>query len=105
MQKNSSIPEEKASDLASERDREWFERHPDRNYRIRFLMPGEMPGLETDPSIYAFVAVGQALPGRRIRVPFTSSVIGSFDEATARSIFDGLAPAGILDAMRAGAAR
>ncbi len=103
MQKVSPTPEEPC-DLASERDREWFERHPDRNYRLRFLMPGEMPGLEADPSIYAFVAVGQALPGCRIRVPFTSSSIGSFDEATARRLFDYLGGQEILVSMRAVAA-
>jgi hypothetical protein len=89
-----------ACNLASEHDRQWFERHPDRQYRIRFMMPDELPGLEADPDFYTFVAVGQAMPGRRLRVAFASASIGEFDETTAREMFEAVAPEGMLDQMR-----
>jgi len=42
-----------------ERDREWFERHPARNYRVRRMTRGEMIFLGTPPGAVAYCAVRQ----------------------------------------------
>ena len=54
-----------------ERDREWFERHPARNYRVRRMTRGEMIFLGTPPGAVAYCAVRQLEPGARIRQFFS----------------------------------
>lgn len=60
---------ERASDL----DRTWFRRHPDRAHRIRRMIPGEHPPevLAFGPQDWpVFTLVKQISPGCRMRVPF-----------------------------------
>jgi len=60
-------------DAVSERDREFFEAHPDENYCLRPYVPGEFPleaytaSGETPPAQDAWTMVEQIKPGWRVR--------------------------------------
>jgi hypothetical protein len=66
------------AEVASDRDREWFERHPEAGYRVRWSLPGEFPTddlqaatgrpLDLEAGRWAVVVLQQA-PGVRQRVP------------------------------------
>jgi hypothetical protein len=65
-------------EVASDRDREWFERHPQAGYRVRWSLPGEVPhrrppddhGPAVRPGGRRWaVVVLQRTPGVRQRVP------------------------------------
>jgi hypothetical protein len=53
------------------KDRPWFERHPDRRYRVRKMTRNEMIAVGTPPSGVAYAVVKQLRPGARIRRFFT----------------------------------
>jgi hypothetical protein len=65
-------------EVASGRDREWFEGHPEAGYRVRWSLPGEFPTddlqattgrpLDLEAGRWAVVVLQQA-PGVRQRVP------------------------------------
>jgi hypothetical protein len=65
-------------EVASDRDRQWFERHPQADYRVRWSLPGEFPTddlqattgrpLDLEAGRWAVVVLQQA-PGVRQRVP------------------------------------
>jgi hypothetical protein len=58
-----------ATDAASEADRQWFEAHPEAEYRTRPAMRGEMPDVDEGDSI----CVIQIEPGFRVRYPIEST--------------------------------
>jgi hypothetical protein len=65
-------------EVASDRDREWFEQHPQAGYRVRWSLPGEFPTddlqattgrpVDLEAGRWAVVVLQQA-PGVRQRVP------------------------------------
>jgi hypothetical protein len=64
-------------EVASERDHQWFEGHPQASYRVRWSLPGEFPtddlqavgGRPLDLEGGRWVVVLQQAPGVRQRVP------------------------------------
>ena len=66
-------------EVASDRDREWFEGHPEAGYRVRWSLPGEFPTddlqattgrpLDLEAGRFVVVVVLQQAPGVRQRVP------------------------------------
>lgn len=72
--------------VASERDRLFFERHPRRSCRVRPAIAGELPGLTTPAEGWAMIAVRQIAPGVRARMSFTAPAIIPDSEATTHSL-------------------
>ncbi len=75
-----------AADEASERDRMFFERHPDRTHRLRPARAGELPGLDVPVRGWSFVLVKQVARGFRVRVPFVAPDLILDTEARAKAI-------------------
>jgi hypothetical protein len=65
------LPPGHPAELASEDDRQWFLEHPDRNFRVRPYVSGEMPmDPIARPNWGQYVAVRQVVPGVRVRMVF-----------------------------------
>jgi hypothetical protein len=77
-----------AMDAASEADRRWFARRPDRRTRIRPFMPGEVPVLEMAGDMRMFVIVRQVTPGVRVRVPIRLARAPKNNEQEAQGLFN-----------------
>lgn len=78
---------------ASERDRIFFERNPDRQYRIRPAHPAELeqvglPEPPDDSPIKACIVVKNVEPGVRIRRPVYAIIRHAVGEDEARSVFE-----------------
>ena len=61
-----------SADKASNQDRKWFKKHPDRDFRIRKPVQGEFPNSQLavqDPCWTMYIIVYQAQPGARTRLP------------------------------------
>lgn len=56
-----------AVDLATENDREWFAANPERSYRVRLLVAGEIACPRVAGDGLWYVAVRQIRPGVRVR--------------------------------------
>jgi hypothetical protein len=76
------------NDAASERDRRFFESHPDRTARIRRALPGEWPYM-TAP---AFVIAWRIADGVCARVPFSAKGRVRDGEAEACALLQLVAP-------------
>jgi hypothetical protein len=79
---------------ASERDRRFFERNPDRQHRVRPAHPAEfeqvgLPEPPDDSPFKAYIAVKQIEPGVRIRKPLYAIIPHAVGEDEARSVFEG----------------
>jgi hypothetical protein len=63
-----SVPDghQAASDRASDEDRRYFERHPDRHARLRALIPGEFGPLVDEATVF-LVRVDKARGDTRLR--------------------------------------
>lgn len=59
-----------AIDRASDLDRAWFARHPNRAYRLRPVVPGEFGSGSFPVGAQRLALVKQMLPGSRMRLPF-----------------------------------
>ena len=79
--------DEAAMDRASEADREWFERHPGREYHVRPFVPGELPvhGIPGDGRW--IIAVRSVRPGMRVRLPLFVRYMPPDDEDVAAAVF------------------
>ena len=66
---------EKVSEKVSEDDRRWFAANPDASWRLRRLVPGELPGQPAG----RWMLVNQVRPGLRLRAPLDLDI----DEETA----------------------
>jgi hypothetical protein len=85
-----------AWDLTSAADTRWFKAHPDRKYRIRQALAGELPGVTADH----MVAVRQDFPGVRFRAAFRCSSPlppGDAPEWYARQCWEGCEGVAILE--------
>jgi hypothetical protein len=78
-----------AMEASRQDDREWFEAHRPRQYRVRPYILGEMPELKLvpQPDRHWFVAVRQLEAGARMRRPFLAEGGPSNDEHVASRIF------------------
>lgn len=83
---NPHVPE--IADAASERDREWFARHPERRHRVRPFIPGELP---LHPAAVAtgswFTVVKLVRAGMRVRLSVRLPSAPGPSEAQAEHLF------------------
>jgi hypothetical protein len=77
---------------ASELDRVWFLRHPERAHRVRRLIPGK-PLVEIASLLPPYVVVKQITPGVRIKAAFRGSRRPCDCEACASDLWLKFAPA------------
>ncbi len=79
--------DEDAADRASESDRVFFERHPNRDHHVRPFVPGELPvhGIAGDGRW--IVVVRNVRPGMRVRLPIFARYLPPDDEQTAEIAF------------------
>jgi len=86
------------ADAASDKDRGWFERNPNRHHCVRPLVPGEMPLRSVAGDGRWFVLVKRVLPGMRARLPVYLYAAPPDSEEAAewlfRMAFRGHTPAG-----------
>lgn len=82
---NPHVPE--IADAASERDREWFARNPERRHRIRPFVPGELPVHAITGEGLWYVAVKSMRPGMRVRLAIHLAKAPSESEDTAERVF------------------
>lgn len=64
-----------AADMASERDRIWFEQHAGADRYVRRLIKGEFPPFTPNLLHATFVLVQQIKPGARTRIPMTAAIV------------------------------
>ncbi|MBV9825735.1 MAG: hypothetical protein JO001_08680 [Alphaproteobacteria bacterium] len=82
---------------ASASDRLWFEKHPTRSHRMRLAIAGEFGPIEFTIPGPAWAVIRQAIPGFRLRLPFTAPSPPPDIEEIGQALFDA-----VHEAMRAG---
>src|SRR3954451_1546662 len=85
-----SVTAKGAFEGGSDRDRQFFESHPSRNYRVRAALEGEFPELTAPGGAWLMIAVRQLAPGVRARIPFVTNQYAPTGEAEARDLYSAL---------------